>query len=212
MENTPFSPDNIFKRIQSLSIELFSTLPLKTLRPSRKLLLIGWKPPPFGFYKLNRNGSAKSNPSVAGAGGLIKDHKGNWIGFSRNIGFTHSLIAKLWGLRDGLNLGKNLNIKKLHVELDAKVVTDIITTQNESSFSTHLCNPLIFDCRLLIQTFEEVLVCQTYSEGNHYADLLAKEGCSITDSFLLYSHPSPPVLYQLLVDAWGVAYPRLCNF
>ena len=98
MENFPFSADNIFKRIQSLSIELFSTLPLKTIRPSRKLFSIGWKPPPFGFYKLNTNGLAKSNPGVAGAGGLIRDYRGNWIGgFSRNIGFTHSLAAELWG-------------------------------------------------------------------------------------------------------------------
>ena len=99
---------------------------------------------------------------MEGAGGLIRDHRGNWIGgFSRNIGFTHSLAAKLWGLRDGLTLAKNLNIKKLHVELDAKVVTDIITAQNVSTLSNHPCNSLISDCRLLIQTFEEVLVCHT---------------------------------------------------
>ena len=134
MENTPFSPDNIFKRIQSLSMKFYSNFPPKTACPTSNLLSIGWKPPPLGFYKLNTDGSAKGNPGMAGAGGLIRDYRGNWIGgFFRNIGFTHSLAAELWGLRDGLALAKNLNIKKLHVELDAKVVTDFITLQNDSS-------------------------------------------------------------------------------
>ena len=100
MEKTPFSPDNIFKRIQSLSIELYFDLPLQKIRPSTKLLSIGWKPPPLGFYKLNTDGSAKSNPGMVGVGGLIRDYTGHWIGgFSRNIGITHSLAAELWGLR-----------------------------------------------------------------------------------------------------------------
>ena len=134
MENTPFSPDNIFKRIQSLSMEFYSNFPPKTACPISNLLSIGWKPPPLGFYKLNTDGSAEGNPGMAGAGGLISDYRGNWIGGSfRNIGFTHSLAAELWGLHDGLTLAKNLNIKKLHVELDAKVVTDFITLQNDSS-------------------------------------------------------------------------------
>ena len=148
---------------------------------------------------------------MASAGGLIKDHRGSWMGgFSRNIGFTHSLAAELWGLRDGLTLAKNLNIKKLHIELDAKVVIDFIIAQN-NIMADHPCNALISDCRLLIQTFEEMLVCHTYRKGNHCVDLLAKEDCSIRENFLLYSHPPPFVLYQLLVDAWGVAYPKLCN-
>ena len=102
---------------------------------------------------------------MAGAGGLTRDHKGSWIGgFSRNIGFTHSLAAELWGLRDGLTLAKNLNLKKIHIKLDAKVVTDFVTTQNTNITANHPCNALIFDCRLFIQTFEEVLVCHTYHE------------------------------------------------
>lgn len=105
-----------------------------------------------------------------------------------------------------------MNIKTLHIKLDAKVVTDIVNTQNDISFSIHPCSSLISDYKLLPQSFEEVLISHTYCKGNHYADLLAKEGCSIADSFLLYSHPPSPDLYQLLVDAWGVAYPRLCSF
>ena len=151
MESKPFSPDDILKKIQPLSIELFITLPLRTLKWHCNVISVGWKPPPIGFFKLNIDGSTRSNPGMAGAGGLIRDHRGSWIGgFSRDIGFAHSLAAELWGLRDGLTLAKNLKIKKLHIELDAKVVTDFVTAQN--TMANHPCNALISNCRLLIQT------------------------------------------------------------
>ena len=130
-ESKPFTLDDILKKIQSLSIELFIALPLRTLKRHCNRFAVRWKPPPIGFFELNTVGSARSNPSMASAGGLIRDHRGSWIGgFSRNIGFTHSLTAELWGLRDRLKLAKNLNIKKLHIDLDAKVVTDFVTAQN----------------------------------------------------------------------------------
>ena len=80
MENTPFFPDVMFKKIQSLSFELFIALPLRTLKQSYKTISIGWKPPPISFYKLNTNGSVKSNLGMSGVGGLIRYHRGNWIG------------------------------------------------------------------------------------------------------------------------------------
>jgi len=43
--------------------------------------------------------------SIANAGGLIRASKGSWIGsFSRSIGHSHSMAAKLWGLRNGFDL------------------------------------------------------------------------------------------------------------
>ena len=49
-----------------------------------------------------------------------------------------------------------------------------------------------------------------YSEGNQCANPLAKEEYSSSDSLVLYSHPSC-IMYQLLANAWGVSYSRLCN-
>ena len=46
----------------------------------------------------------------------------------------------------------------------------------------------------------------TYCDENYCADLLAKEGYSCNDNFALYLQPPSYILYQLLVDAWGVAY------
>ena len=54
--------------------------------------------------------------SIANASGIIRASKGSWIGsFSRNIGHNNSMAAKLGGLRNGLDLVRNLNIRKLYI-------------------------------------------------------------------------------------------------
>ena len=47
-------------------------------------------------------------------------------GFTKSIGLTSSFVAELWGLRDELMICCNLNISSLAVELDAKVIVDIL--------------------------------------------------------------------------------------
>ena len=57
---------------------------------------IGWKYPVNGQIKINMDRCSKGNLGLAGAGGVIRDHKGSWIGgFARNIGIYSSMIAKL---------------------------------------------------------------------------------------------------------------------
>ena len=52
--------------------------------------------------KLNTDGSACGNPSVAGYRGVIRNDHGHWIaGFTRRIGATNSFIAELWGSKGG---------------------------------------------------------------------------------------------------------------
>ena len=105
----------------------FFTLPFMSAHSKSKVLHIGWKPPPFRFHKLNTDGFAKGNPGLASAGSVIRDHRGSWIGsFNRAIGHTHSLAAKLWGLRDGLSIARSLNIKKLLIKTDAQAAVNII--------------------------------------------------------------------------------------
>ena len=58
---------------------------------------IGWKYPAKGWIKLNVDGCSKGNPGLAGAGGVMRDHMGTWIGgFARNISICSSVIAELW--------------------------------------------------------------------------------------------------------------------
>lgn len=57
----------------------------KRIRP-KQMITIKWEPPPKGWFKLNINGSACSNPGNAGTGGIIRDHNGDFItAFSINM-------------------------------------------------------------------------------------------------------------------------------
>lgn len=47
-------------------------------------------------------------------------------GYARAIGHTTSVAAELWPLRDGINLCIELNLAKLSVELDVKLVIDLL--------------------------------------------------------------------------------------
>jgi hypothetical protein len=94
------------------------------------------------------------------------------------------------------------------VEVDAKAVVDIILSENNLMLETHPYSALIYDCRYMIQSFEETILHHIHREGNFCADLLSK-ATNIYDP-VFYEFIAPPsfVVSQLLADIWGVSYPR----
>uniref|UniRef100_A0A7N2KK54 RNase H type-1 domain-containing protein n=1 Tax=Quercus lobata TaxID=97700 RepID=A0A7N2KK54_QUELO len=101
-----------------------------------------------GWYKLNTDGSSLGNSGAAGGGGVIRDASSAWIrAFSINIGSTTSFLAELWALRDGLIMCKELQLHAVEVELDARVVSDLM---NHNGGSNEVNSSLVADCRLLI--------------------------------------------------------------
>ena len=88
----------------------------KLQHPTTITTFVGWKPTPFPFLTLNTDGSAKGNTGHAGSGGIIRDHWGNWIGgFSINIGITHSMMAELWAIREGLKFAWSNGYKYINL-------------------------------------------------------------------------------------------------
>ena len=63
-----------------------------------------------------------------------------------DIGFSSSVEAELWALRDGLSLCLSLNILAMEVEIDVKVVSDWIINSNSSNLNI---SSLIVDCKTL---------------------------------------------------------------
>lgn len=67
------------------------------------------------------------NPGKAGGGGIIKNSIGNWVrGYARVIGHTTSVVAELWVLRDEINLCIDLNLTNVLIEMDVKIVVDLL--------------------------------------------------------------------------------------
>lgn len=205
--NASFQPRVVAKQAISMALE-FVTLNTSFKTNNAVTTLIGWSPPLNGFFKLNTDGAAAKNPGSAGAGGVIRNSAGNFVkGFSRNIGFASSFAAELWGLRDGLQLAVDLNIKNLIIEIDARAVINSITKPMTDLFSQHIS--LIHDCRALLQLLESFQLKHTYREGNKVADILAKEGIMQQNTFVLFDSPPPSIVTQLDADFVGSKYPRL---
>ncbi|PKI50244.1 hypothetical protein CRG98_029317 [Punica granatum] len=114
-------------------------------------------------------------PRSAGARGVLRNHLGGWIkGFSRTVGSCNSLLAEDSALRDGLIMALNMGIQFLLVELDAKVVCDLVSRMNHDNLS------LISDCRILTGQFEGLRMQHIYREANMVADQLARLGLDST--------------------------------
>ena len=76
---------------------------------------------------MNLDGFSLGNPGRAGGGGIIRNSRGEWVsGYARAIGHTLSVAAKLWALRDGINLCIALNLTNAIFELDAKLVVNMV--------------------------------------------------------------------------------------
>ena len=73
--------------------------------PSLIPQIIRWHTPLYLFLKLNTDGSALGNPGLAGAGGVLRDHWGQWIsGFSLHVGLAINNMAELAAVRQGLEM------------------------------------------------------------------------------------------------------------
>ena len=58
-----------------------------------------------------------------------------------------NFLAELWALRDGLIMCQNLQINALKIELDAKIIAELMSN---SSNSNAVNSAMVADCRLLI--------------------------------------------------------------
>jgi hypothetical protein len=108
-----------------------------------------------------------------------------------SIGFTTSLAAELWRLRDGLKLARSLHICKLIIEIDAKVVVDLIYAENVAAQDAQPYSALVFDCRCLMYSFEEAHLCHVHRERNFSTDLLSKARNFSSDVFSEFVSPPP---------------------
>lgn len=156
--------------------------------------------------KLNSDGAAKSPSRLASAGGLLRDHRGNWIaGYTCNIGIANSFLAELWGLREGLLLAKNRGISKLIAETDSETMVQVLRRDGMSTINS---NVLVTDCKLLLDHFQDSKVVHIFREGNQCADYLANIGQSSPFGTTILDHPPEGLTDFLQRDASGLAFSR----
>ena len=124
---------------------------------------MGWEKPPWGWLKLNYDGSAINNPGKAGEGGLFCDHEGNWVkGHVKGIGHTNSFMVELWALRDRLNIAREMGVGNLIIELE--VLNIVLLMNNEAE--NIMMEPLLSNCRSISKQIPNKHVLHVYREAN----------------------------------------------
>lgn len=82
---------------------------------------IVWKPPQFGWFKLNINCSSHGNPSLAGVRGIICDHHGRFISaYHVHVGRCSAFKAECWALKLGLEVAWTIGYRRLIVKMDSQ--------------------------------------------------------------------------------------------
>ena len=169
-------------------------------------------PPPPHPHILNWTliGSALGNLGLAGAGGVLRDHRGRWISsFSLCGRFATNNMVELAAVKQGLEMAWNMGYKFLHLELDSKVVLSWLTNYNVN-YQTNML-PLICDCRNLLHQEWEVHVHHMYREANGCADVLAKWGTHQQPLVFMYSTCPSFVTVSYIRDLTGLGETRFCT-
>ena len=145
---------------------------------------------------------------LAGCGGLVRSADGQWVvGFSKRIGATSSFAAEWWGLREGLQLCWNLNISCLEVEMDAKVIVDVVRNPD---YVNNINSPILDDCRQLLSKFHQVCFNHCFHKANQCADGLAKKSFRMSTDFLIFDSPPMDILDVFEGDLNGLYSVRIC--
>ena len=128
----------------------------------------------------------------------------------RSIGYTTSVMAELWALMDGLFLAIQLGISNLEVELDAKVIVEMVKNADNSNKKF---SPLLLDYRSLMASLTQVWVAHVFREANRCANYLAKNGCYMREDFVIFDvSPSNELDGLLVFDRNGLySYRRVAS-
>ncbi|CAL1409286.1 unnamed protein product [Linum trigynum] len=176
-------------------------------KAARSEELIGWKPPPVGWLKLNTDGAAQGHGGEIGAGGVIRNSNGDWIkGFVCRIGAGSVIMAELWGILRGINLARRMGIEFLIIESDSRLALDLIQQPHDP---THLHASILADIRRTLAQNWVVQLVHSYREGNRVADWLSKH--SLVYPFGMHELDDPPkaARAKLREDVIGVSIPRM---
>ncbi|KAK7817373.1 hypothetical protein CFP56_042843 [Quercus suber] len=104
-------------------------------------------------------------------------------------------------------LASQLGITQLLVEVDAKVVVELMLSSKSSNNSF---SALLNDCRYLVCQFNQVRINHIYREVKRCPDHLAKGGCTLIGNFVVLDSPNSDELCIILdSDAFGLYFLRL---
>ncbi|KAK7848177.1 putative ribonuclease h protein [Quercus suber] len=116
-----------------------------------------------------------------------------------------SVVAELWALRDGIRLCIALKLPVVEIELDAKVVIDLV--RKESKNLNNL-DALVVDCKEGLKKILNVRLLHCFREANKCAYNLARRGTLLDQDFTVFIHPPSEVDLLIRLDALSTLYDQ----
>ena len=101
-------------------------------------------------------------------------------------------------------MASNLNIDKLIINVDASKVINLLSKPYNTN---QLTQPIVTDCRSILQVFQQYRVQHCYRETNRATDLLANIGRYQDEPFISFVNPPFVVLEALEYDSNDVTRP-----
>lgn len=176
---------------------------IRYLHKEAKAIPVEWKKPLIGWTKLNFDGSCKGARGRASIGGVVRNHKAEFLlGYAEPIGRASSTIAELAALRRGLELVLENGWKEqVWVEGDAKTLVEIIVQRRQvrcMEVQRH-----ISDINSILVELDNFVVSHIYREGNRAADKFAQMGHHLDRPTIWRDVPPQQVLAIVHEDAQG---------
>ena len=180
---------------------------VKAPKPHESPPLVCWQPPDEGWIKLNVDGACDLNSKSMAAGGILRDHLGNWIsGFQKFLGSGDSRLVECWSALLGINLAVSLNITHLWIESDCSILIDLLSKQDLNHM--HHLAPMIFSCRSSLRHFRNIKISHIFREGNRCADAIAANALISPCNFTLLNSCPSFVAPFCTMDRLGFHTPR----
>lgn len=199
----------VLKTFAGGSYGRFMRKPVRILAKNwhKKPVNVAWEKPEMGWTKLNFDGSCKSKTGKSSIGGLLRNHKAEFLlGYAESIGKSNSTIAELVALQRGLELVLENGWSHLWVEGDSKTLVEIIAKNRVvkcANVQKHIS--LI---NVLIPELDDCILTHIYREGNRAADKFAQLGHHLKKPQIWRSNPPSQVLRFVQEDALGKTFLR----
>jgi len=133
-----------------------------------------WQPPDADYLKCNVDVALFAEQRRFGIGMCIRNHYGHFIKALTKWydGVPPPSEAEALGLRDAILWLGQLELSRVQIELDCKLVVDSIVdrTNNQSEFGN-----IIFACRSLLQQFPNFKINFVRRQTNYVAHSLARK-------------------------------------
>ena len=128
--------------------------------------------------------------------------------FSLHMGITSNNIAELGAVCEGLLLAWNLGFRFIHLEIDSMIVLSWLTNNNDI---LPVINPILCDCRNLMEHNWTIQVYHIFRETNGYRDALARRGNQQQCLLETYDTCSTFVYTTFVWDMEHIGTTRMCN-